>query len=132
MSPESSRDVMNGHISNMKENSSAGAAEDSSRLHKASQRHMTESDAAGDKYGLAVESRHKGRSVVCSGRQQKILPLGRQCVSCVETLFISPSGPREHHAALALPTYARAAGRRSLGAARGPTAKKEMIRISRR
>lgn len=85
---------MNGHISNMKENSSAGAAEDSSRLHKASQRHMTESDAAGDKYGLAVESRHKGRSVVCSGRQQKILPLGRQCVSCVETLFISPSGPR--------------------------------------
>lgn len=67
--PESSRDIMNGHISDMKGNSSAGAAEDSSGLHKASRHHMTESDAVGDKYGLAVERRHKGHSVVCPGRQ---------------------------------------------------------------
>lgn len=141
--PESSRDIMNGHISNMKGNSSAGAAEDSSGLHKASRHHMTESDAVGDKYGLAVERRHKGHSVVCPGGQQKILPLGRQCVSCVEMLFISPAGPAPVPCCAArkrtAQTYATTAAVRKeerarvracvpleeLGAA-------EMIRISRR
>lgn len=139
--PESSRDIMNGHISDMKGNSSAGAAEDSSGLHKASRHHMTESDAVGDKHGLAVEGRHKGRSVVCPGRQQKILPLGRQCVSCVEKLFISPAGPatapscvarvnirklmQQHSSQERGGSVRRARRPKDLGAA-------EMIRISRR
>lgn len=134
--PESSRDIMNGHISNMKGNSSAGAAEDSSGLHKASRHHMTESDAVGDKYGLAVERRHKGHSVVCPGGQQKILPLGRQCVSCVKMLFISPAGPATVPGCVARVNAANLCNNSSqeegacvpledLGAA-------EMIRISRR
>lgn len=52
---------MNSPISNIKAkwNSSAGLLRDNSRLHKASYRHMTKSDAMGDKYGLTAESSTK-------------------------------------------------------------------------
>lgn len=75
---------MNSPISNIKAkwNSSAGLLRANSRLHKASHRHMTKSDAMGDKYGLTAESSTKDTQLSTrAGR--------RQCGSCVEMLFIS-------------------------------------------
>lgn len=88
--PESSRDIMNGHISNMKGNSSAGAVEDSSGLHKASHHHMTESDAVGDKYGLTVESPAQ-RTLSCLPRQaaENTATWKTMCLLCGNVVYLA-------------------------------------------
>lgn len=80
--PESCRAIMNGHISDMKGNSSVGAAQDSSGLHKASRHHMTESDAVADKYGLAAAQ----RTLSCLRRkycrlEDNVSPVWKRCLS---------------------------------------------------
>lgn len=114
--PESSRDIMNGHISNMKGNSSAGAAEDSSGLHKASHHHMTESDAAGDKYGLTVESPAQ-RTLSCLPGQaaENTATWKTMCLLCGNVVYLASKGPQQCQVSRhdgTRRTYATAAGRR--------------------